>query len=244
MNRTKTHDDLLEAFGREGCPVCSLALRSVEAYLDSVSHEGGVTDPEVRDRIRESHGFCNEHAYLWLQGQHILGTAIIYEDVLNHLAGELRSLHFEKRGWLSGVPALPGLGGKGGRDLEALAPHRECLACRSLAEAEGLITDVLLESLREPEFGRAYAASPGLCLPHLRSALGSARQEGAFKLLQEAALARHEALGRELREIIRHHDYRFSREPWGEERGAERRAVRHAVGERGIRGLGGLDPDR
>ncbi|MDP9378553.1 MAG: DUF6062 family protein [Chloroflexota bacterium] len=246
MNRTRTRDDLLEAFGREGCPVCRLALRRVESYLESISREGGLVDLSIRDRIRAAHGFCNEHAHQWLEQQHLLGTAIIYEDVLGHIADELRGLRFERRGWLSGVTSLRSLGGSGtgNRGPDALQPHRECLACRALAEAEAAVLDTLLGSLQEPEFGRAYAGSAGLCVPHLATALGAARDESSFAALIEVALTRHEALREQLREIIRRHDYRYTGEAAGEERGAEARAVRHSVGERGIRGLSRLDAGR
>ena len=233
-DRTRMHDDLLEAFGREGCPLCRVALEAVSAYLASISHEGGVTDLEIRDRIRASHGFCRAHAYRWLEEQHVLGTAIIYEDVLGHVAEELRRLRFGKRGLLAGMPFLAG--GRGGGGVEALAPHRSCLACVFLAEYESAAVQALLRGLERADFREAYGASAGLCLPHLGAALAAAPDEGALGALIEAALDRHEALRGELREIMRKHDYRFRGEPVGDERGAERRAVRHVAGERGLPG--------
>jgi hypothetical protein len=108
MDRTKLHADLLTALSLEGCPVCRVALRTVEGYLTSLSAEGGMTDPQIRARIRDSHGFCAEHAHQWLEGQHVLSTALIYQDVLTHVAEELRALRFERRGLLSGLGPLGG----------------------------------------------------------------------------------------------------------------------------------------
>jgi hypothetical protein len=65
-----------------------------------------------------------------------------------------------------------------------------------------------------------------------------ASDESTFRTLIEAAVAQHEALGAHLREIIRLHDYRYSHEPSGDERGADARAVRHVVGEPGVREVG------
>ena len=65
-----------------------------------------------------------------------------------------------------------------------------------------------------------------------------ASDESTFRTLIETAVAQHEELGTHLREIIRLHDYRYSHEPSGDERGAEARAVRHVVGEPGMRGVG------
>lgn len=232
MGRTRTHHDLLNAFQQEGCPVCRLVLRGVSAYLSSVSNEGGLTDPDVRDRIRASHGFCNEHSHQWLREQHLLGTAILYEDVLTHLASELKGLQFQRRGLLSGFLGNPF--GAHDRSLSALDPHQECSACRSRADLEERVVAALLAGIETAEFREAYANSGSLCLPHLRLALASARDERSFDTLIGIVLARHETLIGQLREIIRRHDYRYSAEPSGEERGAAARAVRHVVGERGL----------
>ena len=234
-SRTSIYHDLLDAFQQAGCPVCRLALGAVRAYMDSISREGGLTDLEIRTRLRESHVFCPVHAHQWLESQHVLGTAILYEDVLSHLTAELQGLRFRKRGFLAG--AAPLLGG-GGRTGSVLEPHRPCPACEILARAEARTIDVLLEHLRQAEFRDAYVGSGGVCLPHLRSALAVASDESTFRTLIEAAVAQHEALGAHLREIIRLHDYRYSHEPSGEERGADARAVRHVVGEPGVREVG------
>ena len=234
--RTRTYDDLVEALGEEGCPMCRLALRGVERSMDAFVQQGGVTDIPLRARLRESHGYCNEHAHAWLGREHVLGTAIIYEDVLGHLSAEFARLAFRRRGLparaaslLSGVR-----GSEAARAPEPLAPHRECPACRILSDVEAAALDALHEGLRRPEFAQAYAASDGLCLPHLRAALAGARDEDGFGALVRAALARNELLRGRLREVMRKHDYRYAHEPVGEERGSPALAVRHAAGERGI----------
>ncbi|MDP9351939.1 MAG: DUF6062 family protein [Chloroflexota bacterium] len=231
MGPTRTYHDLLEAFGQDGCAVCRLAARSVSSFLSSISNEGGLTDPEVRDRIRAAHGFCNEHAHQWLREQHLLGTAILYEDLLDHLATELQALRFQKRGRL-GNPFTARE-----RTPVALAAHQECAACRSLADTEQRMIAAVLSGLRAEEFRTAYEHSRGLCVPHLRVALAEAPDEDLFATLTDLAVARHKALAEQLREIIRRHDYRYSEEPSGEERGAAARAVRQVVGEQGIRGM-------
>ncbi len=231
MGPTRTYHDLLEAFGQDGCAVCRLAARSVSSFLSSISNEGGLTDPEVRDRIRASHGFCNEHAHQWRREQHLLGTAILYEDLLDHLATELQALRFQKRGRLGNPFAARE------RARVALAAHRECAACRLLADTEQRMVAAVLSGLRAEEFRAAYARSGGLCVPHLRVALAEAPDEDLFATLADLAVARHKALAEQLREIIRRHDYRHNEEPSGAERGAAARAVRHTVGERGIRGM-------
>ncbi|MDQ3855674.1 MAG: DUF6062 family protein [Chloroflexota bacterium] len=230
MGRTSTHASLLEAFQTEGCPVCRLALNSARSYLHSLSYEGGLTDPDVRDRLRASHGFCSRHAYLWLDQQHVLGTAILYDDLLAHISEELRNLRYRRRGGLSGLTAWSGGRSQG----EALNPHEPCIPCQVEADTELFATRTLLSSLSEPEFWRLYRDSAGLCLPHLQMALEAAETEESFAQLVEATVHQHEALRQLLQQIIRRHDYRFSDEATGEERGAEAQAVRKIAGEPGM----------
>jgi hypothetical protein len=74
--------EVREALGQPGCPVCRLAVRSVGRLLQSIAYEQ-VNDPGLRHQLRIERGFCNQHAYRWLREAHnILGTAIIYREVL------------------------------------------------------------------------------------------------------------------------------------------------------------------
>ena len=62
MGRDNLYYDLLDAIKRGECPICSVALRTVASWMDSISYES-VNDPQVRDNLRASHGFCNKHAH-------------------------------------------------------------------------------------------------------------------------------------------------------------------------------------
>jgi hypothetical protein len=240
MGRTSIHFDLLDAFKQEGCPACRLALKSVSMYLDIMSYEL-VSDPGMREQIRAAHGFCNEHAYQWLQQRDALGTSIFYVEVLAELTSKLEGLRFHKHDLLSGVASLLNTGngrtGEGRDGPDALEPDADCPVCRVLRKTESMAVETLVETLHEVGFKESYAASPGLCVPHLQRALRCAPDEESFKALIETALAGHGTLTRQLQEIIRKHDYRFSKEAPGDERGATVRTIRHVAGERGVRGL-------
>ncbi len=230
MPRSRTYYELRDALGEEGCPICRLALKAVHDWLDSVAYEM-VNDPGVRDRLRASRGFCNTHAYEWLSVRNLLGTAIIYEDVLKNVSGRLRELSYRRRDLLSSVSSL-----LGGDEQSALPRDGRCPACEAQAEAERRAAATLAESLGEEEVLRAYTSSSGLCLQHLSLALSSAPSRESFDSLVRAVLSQQERLTSQLREIIRRHDYRFRDKPAGEERGATVRAIRHVVGEPGVRG--------
>jgi hypothetical protein len=240
MNRTMTYFDLLDAFGEDGCPDCRLALAAIDHYIDSVNYEF-VNDSGFRDEVRAANGFCTEHAHQWLKGANVLGTAIIYTDVLVHLTEELRRIHHPKPTFLRGMVSLLNHRGEQGGEpddpCDSLVPDGGCPACRVRAEQELRAIATLLEVVGEADFREAYAKSAGLCLPHLRRALCAAPDEDAFAAVRDVAIAGEERLVQQLREIIRKHDYRFRDEPSGPERGAAERAVQHAAGARGLGGV-------
>jgi len=233
MDRTVSYYDLLEALGQEGCPVCRLGLDAVDRYVEAIDYES-VGDPDLGERLRASLGFCNVHAHQWLRQAHVLGTATIYVGVLSRLLAELRALPFQPSTFLAGVAAFLGPHARQSSEGGRLVPSGRCPACQVLAETEEMLIRTLLATLPEPAFRDAYAGSAGLCLPHLRAALGQAGSEATFAILREVAVAQEERLLAELREVIRKHDYRFRHEPAGTERGAGERAVHHVVGAAGI----------
>ena len=87
---SSTSYDLIEACQQRGCPICRLEQRAVERYLDSLFYES-VNDPKLRERLRDSLGFCREHAWLAIDKRlgNALGFAIIYRDVINNVLRKL-----------------------------------------------------------------------------------------------------------------------------------------------------------
>ncbi len=234
VGHSTTHYDLLDALKEKDCPVCGTALRAVSHYIDSINYEF-VNDPGFRSEIEPAWGFCNAHAQQWLLHAHPLGTALIYEAVLGRVSAELKRVRHEE-GLLANSSSLFSRG-KGRTSAAArgdLRPEGQCPACRVREQQEGTAVDVMIEGLSEPSFRAAYLASNGLCLSHLRLALARATNQEDFSRLRDHAVAKYDQLSRQLREIIRKHDYRFRDEPTGEERGATERAVWQIAGVPGI----------
>lgn len=231
MDRTATYYDLLDAFEQEGCPVCRLALTAVHHYLDSINYDS-VNDPGFQHEIRSSLGFCNEHAYQWLRQAHVLGTALIYREILKTLTAGLRDVRYHKPPLLGGL--LDHGANHADQEIDALAPAGICPACRLLADEEQTALKTLLESSDEPEFRETYGQSADLCLPHVTMALRSAPDRASFAVIRDVALAQQDRLTEQLGEVIRKHDYRFRDEPIGEEKGAVQRAVHHVAGEHAV----------
>src|SRR6266508_5902180 len=95
--------EVREALGHTGCAVCHLALRSVKRQIRSIAYEQ-VNDVDLRAQLRRAHGFCNAHAHQWLrEARNVLGTALIYRDVLRSSADELESGAARRGGLLQGL---------------------------------------------------------------------------------------------------------------------------------------------
>ena len=76
----------------------------------------------------------------------------------------------------------------------------------------------------------AYAAGPGLCLPHFRRALAGARHDAQITALVQTQLRVWRALHADLTEYIRLQDYRFRDEPRGPEQRAPGQAIETIAG--------------
>ena len=223
QRREVGYHDLLDDLARPGCPVCHGANRAALRYIDGLLWEF-VNDADVRARLRESHGFCREHALLMLEQADGLGVAILYEDFLRHLRGEtVRAARGRAR-------SLPG--SRRRPAATRLAPHAECPACESGGQVAANYLRILATADAESEIGRAARqALRGLCIPHLVQGLEFASsKEDAERLL--AIYLRGEAeLHADLQEFIRKERYQHRDEPPGREVGAWQRAVHRVVGE-------------
>jgi hypothetical protein len=213
--------ELLEALQAGGCALCRLARKASDSYLNALLYEG-VIDVPIRDELRSARGPCHRHAWQMADKRgSVLGTAVIYRDVVNTLAKALREEAAAPRRW------------RGNRDglARRLAPTTGCPACALEQDAERRSANTLLKHLGSADIAAAYAAAGGLCLPHFQVVLAHAGEEATRALAewQESALSR---LCDELDELIRKHDYRFRGEPTSEEEAVSwKRAVAAAVGE-------------
>ena len=220
--------EIREMFQQPGCPVCALALRAVGRFIQTISYEQ-VNDPSLREELRAAGGFCHTHAYHWLrEARNVLGTAIIYRDVLSASQSQLQDAR--------------GGGGPDGGVLSALLGPRPkgrrrrkgtCPACRAQRQAEDRYLGALLQSLADPAVAAEFERSSGLCCEHTREA-GRKGGPGSARIVERTRQALAELIG-ELSEVIRKEDYRFRSEPRTQgETTAPRRAVAWVVGAEGL----------
>jgi hypothetical protein len=217
--RDSTSFEVREALDQSGCPVCRLAVRSVGRWLASVAYDQ-INDVELRNALRAARGFCNVHAHRWLREvRSVLGTAIVYQDLLAASLRELDSLNVQRRPvWRNK---------RGAQDADA----GECPACRAQVEAEERFLSALLAmAAADPA---VLEGSQGMCLRHTRVALRRGGP-GAGPVVRQTRSAIEHLLD-ELSEVIRKEDYRFRHEPrTDDERTAPSRAVASVASAEGL----------
>jgi hypothetical protein len=223
----RAYHELLEALSQEGCPICRLGWRVAERYLDGLLYEN-VNDPGVREGLRAARGFCYRHAWALTAVRGCsLGVAILYRDVLHTVIEELaRDSGEEKRvlGWSLTAGAEKGSG--------RLAPQAPCPACVQQEEMERIYLRELLRRQDDPHLWPAFAASSGLCLPHLRQALRQTEDDRQRQELLSVQGEIWKRLQHDLDEFIRKNDYRFRHEGFGVEADSWLRALAAISGNR------------
>jgi len=238
---------LEEAFEQEGCSICRLVATSENGFLEQFLWEG-VNDPFLRGELLTSLGFCHDHAWQAAAKDARYGATGI-GTVYEHLGRETRAaleryLVIERAGralaptgwrrvaqrWLGRLGLARGAASSVPNELE---PHAPCPVCRVHDDAERRYASWLVEHLDEARFRQAFAASNGLCLPHLRRALMLADDETSRTFLLQTTASKVGALAHDLGEYIRKHNWQYRDEVKTEnEMASWIRVIAFFVGER------------
>jgi hypothetical protein len=223
--------DVVEACQEPGCPVCRLSSREVKKYLDAILYDC-VTDPDIRDELRRTLGYCHMHAWqLSTVGRgYLLGVSIIYEDVLDIVQSELSRFRPQKS---NGNPLKRLFSNKkGGSSAEENLPRPRCPACIVTDNVEMQALKVLCKALHDKDeaMNRALASSEGLCLQHLRQAFAYISDAAVGDILVAVTRERITDIRAGLKEFIRKNDHRFQHEPIGSERDSWKHALSFLVG--------------
>jgi len=92
--------------------------------------------------------------------------------------------------------------------LADLSPSEECPICKKGREREEIDLRKLVDELADPQFRAWFAASDGLCLPHLRKALTYAPDGSSVHLLTEITAVQLAALLTHLRAYMDKHRWK------------------------------------
>ena len=228
MAHDPIYHNLVESLKKPGCAICRVTKYKVHGYLDALLYEN-VNDTGTQVMLRGAHGFCHKHAWEAATLRDAFGLAILYRDVITTVGKDLKQARDgvpdAARSLLRQDPAPPGQATA--RRLTAPGP---CPACTVEADVADTSLTMLVQHLDDTDMGQAFAASQGLCLPHLRRAMAFAQDAHVVEVLLAKQARVLDGLAGELWEFIRKHDYRFSKEGLGAERDAYLRAIAILVG--------------
>lgn len=178
------------ALDSPGCPVCRLAQEAGRDFLIHVLREGKARE-DVYKRVREAGGFCEDHTRVlkWLGEKGL---------------GDRRSIA-RLYGWLLD-------------DLVSGLAHRDsCPACEAAKKYERAsltaLRDLLHPVTGDPDLRERFEEGEGLCLNHFVAVALLVEDRESFGILTDVQARSWEVLSRDLKEYLRKHDYRFSREP-------------------------------
>lgn len=234
MTKSAGFYDLRQALAEPGCALCRLLAQTADGYIDSMLWEL-VNDPELRQELNETRGYCRDHAWLLVRHGASLGAAIMMKDIIDTLfriaaAGQIEPpASFSLRQmWQNFNTPQPNAGAK---LADALAPQAPCPVCVKVQTSETYYTAALRQHLTGPDsLAPAYAASAGLCLPHFRLVLAGITGPETLTALIDAQKAVWQRLSAELGEFIRKKDHRFQHETYGPEGDSWLRAIEAVVG--------------
>jgi hypothetical protein len=237
---------LRSAFKREGCPVCTVVMESMNRVMDSWNYEG-FTDVEHRHELIRTHGFCPLHTWQLAQRDNTFQLAVVYREVLTNILENFDQESDGKHGEAATQGNTPGWLGKVQHWFQADAAslsspveiallYEHCPLCRSRADIELRIVQTLVEVIATGEAQELLRQSTGLCRPHFMQANDYAKEHASgneqfLVQCQRACLQRTLA---EVEELVRKHDYRFLDEARGDEMTSWRRAAKLCVGNSGV----------
>ncbi|MDK2882742.1 MAG: hypothetical protein PWP58_1078 [Bacillota bacterium] len=238
---------LRQAFKQPGCPICAAVQEAHDTFYRWFVIETYGELPLLEDLSRG--GFCEYHAWetARVTGRRLSFTyeflvASEHHKLQKALSAAIRasgsSPAFQKawgRRELSGLRRLKELVRAFylrpyRRAIKDLQRTRPCPVCRTLEETEVTASHYLLRLLDGEAERSLYAASDGLCLPHLHLVLKEAEEPEIAVFLLRDALKRLDILRAGFEEYFRKEDYRFAHEPKGVEQETWLKAVERFAG--------------
>lgn len=162
-----TLDRLEQMLKHPGCPTCGEMERSTSRYLRALLREHKSADG-VWERLQRTWGLCRQHTRGMIAEEPSTSPGVNTAALYRWFAEAMLT----RAGWCK-----PRAERFTAADLRALLkPEGMCLACEQLGEYQRAIVHGLvrtLESNDPPSVREAYFRGDGLCLPHLRLALGT-----------------------------------------------------------------------
>lgn len=191
-------------------------------------------EPACSTQYTDYYGFCEKHTVRALSKGPKWQKSVIYDWIIKARLPEAEQL-------LKTIKAIkparnPIIAKRNRTKLEVatgrVKPNGSCLFCRSIEQTERYYMNNLLKCLRNPMIKEAYRVSDGICLKHYFLAIEFVDLEyiEGLRGVTELLLRKLGELKKDFEEFFRKSDYRFAREPKGDEQTAWLRAIRLFLG--------------
>jgi len=222
------------ALQQKGCPICRLCREHLEKqwfWFFSESYAGG----SGVSKYIGHWGFCKDHSRMIARVGPKWQKSAIYNWIIEAHLPKLQKLQ-------RGIEELPRPGNIISRRmsqrsvrklLREVVPTGDCLFCESSGQTARYYAAMLLENLGDPEVGRLYENSDGLCMQHFFLTVEGAdfRHVPQLNELIKKLIRGLQELVNDFEEFFRKGDYRFSDEPKGREQTAWIRAMTRLIGQ-------------
>lgn len=213
----KSFHELLEAFKKEGCPLCRVVSFSIDSYFESLLYEF-VNDPKVRSDLRESLGYCQKHSAQLKEvvekSHHKLGASIIVEDVTKELIKKLEKL--------SKLPL---------KELKKIIiTNHNCPACIYQQSYENIYYSEILINLENKDFFNKFLDSDGLCFNHLLGLLKIIKNLTTRNKIIENQKLKLTKINKDLNAFVKKHDHQNKEKITPDEANAFEKALRKMTG--------------
>ena len=231
FQRSGLYVTLMKNLKLSGCPVCRVGHEQEHTFIDSMFYEQ-VNEPELRQNLKKSMGFCYTHALQVISFGDPLGNAIIYENLLLDVKERMKQAIAKTVNTSSTAKRFFHRSHE--PDIRyPLYANEKCPICVAKRQLDQDYLDFLVSHIDDDALAAAYRQSFGLCTPHLAEAVRIAQRRSFHQQLVqleqlESAIMDH--LIAELKEIMRKSDYRFADDPPGAEKDAWIRAIHKISG--------------
>ena len=215
---SKSFQELLEAFKKEGCPLCRVVSFSIDSHFESMLYEF-VNDPKVRSDLRKSLGYCKKHS---IQLKKVVektynkfGASIIMEDVIKELIKKLEKL--------SKLPL---------KELKKIIiTNHNCPACVYQQSYENNYFSEILSNLENEDFFNQFLESDGICFNHLLALLKMVKNLPTRDKIIENQKLKLVKINKDLNAFVKKHDWQNKEKITLDEANAFEKALRMLMGD-------------
>ena len=182
LQKDTLYFEMLEALRKDQCPVCFLAEKYEQKYIEALFYES-VNDGLTRKKLEHSQGLCAYHTQRFTEIGDALGLSILGVDLLEN--------------WLATF------------EENSTSP---CVLCENQKENDKRLTQAFVQFLSFEEFWEELKTSNGLCKKHFLQVLPRINEKSLKRDFIKWEKGKVKQISDYLYEVIRKHDYRFQNE--------------------------------